>query len=164
MRSSFVRGTALAFALAGAITLSGCSTPVIPSPATPSAGSGSPSSSSDFDMPQGSVPGQVAFAQVDSVSSMPTNGSTVGPGLLVRGRSFVIEGGCVGPSGGRFRLTTAEVSSAPRTLTEGELACGQAVRDQTSGVSDFSGPVQLAFISTDGIELGWLRVIQEPAG
>ena len=37
------------------------------------------------------------------------------------------------------------------------------MRDEVHGVSDYEGPVQLSFTATDGIRLGWLRVVLEPA-
>lgn len=109
----------------------------------------------------GSVPGQVAYASVDNVSSTPTAGSTAGPGLFVGGKVLVIEGDCVGPSGGGFRLTTAD--SAARVIAAGTFHCGEPMRDELRGVNDYEGPVQLSFTETDGIQLGWLRASLEPA-
>lgn len=146
-----------------AVGLSGCfgpaSDPVVSTP--PASASAAPSPTPTLAMPAGPVPGEVAFASVDSISVAPTIGSTTGPGLLDPTRGYTIEGECVGTSG-TWELLDADPAGSGTQLDSGSIECGTPLRVAVDVSRDGPAiPVQLRFTQTDGLQLAWLRVVQE---
>lgn len=140
------------------LTLASC-TPE-PAPSEPSAeASAAPSPSPTIDIPTEPVPGEVASAVSDRLSTPSSASSVSGPNLLAADRPFSVEGECIGTSAD-FRLTTADPADAGRTLVEGTMDCSAPMRSDFSYTLGYAGVVQLSFTNTDGIDRGWLRVVQ----
>lgn len=121
--------------------------------------SATPSPEATYAVPAAPADGEVASAVADRTANPPSASSVAGPGLLVADRAFTVEGQCVGTSAD-FRLATADPADAGRVLLEGTLDCAAPVADDFTYTVDYAGVVQLTFTDTDGIELGWLRVVQ----
>lgn len=150
---------------ASALVLLGCTAATdarsessAPPSTSTSEASAAPSPSATIDIPDEPVAGEIASAVSDQLS-MPTSSSSVaGPGAMVAGRPFVIEGECIGTEAD-YSLTTADPADAGRVLVEGTIECSAPMKS-SYGSTAYAGVVQLSFTDTDGIDRGWLRVVQ----
>lgn len=150
------------------LALVGCTAAPGAQPGTPPASdtatdgaTAAPTPSSTFAIPADPVPGEVASAVAERLATPPSASSVAGPGVLDAGTPFVVEGECIGTSAA-FRITTADPDDAGRVLVEGTLDCADPRTDGAAYALDYAGPVQLTFTDTDGIDRGWLRVVQRP--
>lgn len=101
----------------------------------------------------------MASAVAERRATPPSASSVAGPGTLVAGLPFAVEGECIGTSAD-FTVTTADPADAGRVLVEGTIDCAEPRKDGFTYTVDYAGPVQLSFTDTEGIERGWLRVVQ----
>lgn len=118
-----------------------------------------PSPSPTINVPTEPVPGEVASAVSDRLSTPSSTSSVSGPNVLAADRPFSIEGECIGASAD-YKLTTADPADAGRLLVEGTIECSAPMKSSFSYTLGYTGVVQLSYTDTDGIERGWLRVVQ----
>lgn len=138
-----------------------------PSPSTES-GTTTPSSSpSAIDAPPPPDPtaDEVARSVRSSDDAATGTGDTV-VGTLAAGSAITVEGACSGePASMPFTLASAAPDQEERqVLLEGSITCGTGVEaDGFTYEFPYEGPVQVGIGSADGLDLGWVRVLQ-PAG
>ena len=141
------RTATLPLTLIGLLLLTGCTT-LEPLP---------------LETPDPAAANQIAIAMLTDGGEIPTPGSIMGPAVIVAGSPITVSGEC---RGGDlvYELRSATAGEDQRLLMGTTIDCDSGPTTSTFDVGDYTGPVQLEIMSTDGVDEGWVQATQEPVG